>query len=33
MALAIEEAVRFAWNQDKVVIFDRGSGVSLRHGA
>lgn len=33
MALAIEEAVRFAWNQDKVVIFDRGSGISLRHGA
>ena len=29
--LAIDEAVRFAWNQDKVVLFDRASGVSLRH--
>jgi multiple sugar transport system ATP-binding protein len=32
-AVAIEDAVRFAWNQDKVVLFDRGTGVSLRHGA
>jgi len=23
--------VRFAWNPDKVVLFDKGSGVSLRH--
>ena len=29
--LAIEEAVRFAWNPDKVVLFDQASGVSLRH--
>ena len=27
----IEQPVRFAWNQDKVVLFDKGSGVSLRH--
>ncbi|BCH32230.1 ABC transporter ATP-binding protein [Mesorhizobium sp. L-8-10] len=31
--VAIEDAVRFAWNQDKVVLFDRGTGVSLRHRA
>ena len=29
--LAIEEAVRFAWNPEKVVLFDQKSGVSLRH--
>ncbi|RWC13565.1 MAG: ABC transporter ATP-binding protein [Mesorhizobium sp.] len=29
--IAIEQAVRFAWNPDKVVLFDKGSGVSLRH--
>ncbi|MBZ9862348.1 ABC transporter ATP-binding protein [Mesorhizobium sp. CA12] len=29
--VAIEEPVRFAWNPDKVVMFDKGSGVSLRH--
>jgi len=29
--LAIEEAVRFSWNPEKVVLFDGGSGVSLRH--
>ena len=29
--VAIEQAVRFAWNPDKVVLFDKGSGVSLRH--
>jgi multiple sugar transport system ATP-binding protein len=29
--VAIEQAVRFAWNPDKVVMFDKGSGVSLRH--
>jgi len=28
---AIEQSVRFAWNPDKVVLFDKGSGVSLRH--
>jgi multiple sugar transport system ATP-binding protein len=27
----IEQPVRFAWNPDKVVLFDKGSGVSLRH--
>ena len=30
-SVAIDEAVRFAWNQDKVILFDRASGVSLRH--
>ena len=29
--LAIEEAVRFSWNPQKVVLFDQASGVSLRH--
>ncbi|MBX3532616.1 MAG: ABC transporter ATP-binding protein, partial [Rhizobiaceae bacterium] len=32
-SLAIDDAVRFAWNPEKVVLFDRASGVSLRHGA
>src|SRR5262245_40319882 len=27
----IEDAVRFAWNEEKVVLFDQGTGVSLRH--
>ncbi|RWF97830.1 TOBE domain-containing protein, partial [Mesorhizobium sp.] len=30
-AVEIEQPVRFAWNADKVVLFDKGSGVSLRH--
>ena len=30
-ALAIEQPVRFAWNPDKVVLFDKASGLSLRH--
>lgn len=29
--LKVEDAVRFNWNPDKVVLFDGGSGVSLRH--
>jgi multiple sugar transport system ATP-binding protein len=29
--LAIDDAVRFAWKPEKVVLFDRASGVSLRH--
>lgn len=29
--VAIEQPVRFAWNPEKVVLFDKGSGVSLRH--
>ena len=29
--VAIEQPVRFAWNPEKVVMFDRDSGVSLRH--
>jgi multiple sugar transport system ATP-binding protein len=29
--VAIEQSVRFAWNPDKVVLFDKGSGISLRH--
>ncbi|WP_027054365.1 ABC transporter ATP-binding protein [Mesorhizobium erdmanii] len=31
--VAIEQPVRFAWNPDKVVLFDKGSGVSLRHAS
>jgi multiple sugar transport system ATP-binding protein len=31
-SVAIEDAVRFAWNENKVVLFDQGTGVSLRHG-
>lgn len=27
----IDDAVRFSWNPDKVVLFDGGNGVSLRH--
>ncbi|MDI7861642.1 ABC transporter ATP-binding protein [Rhizobiaceae bacterium n13] len=30
-SVAIEEAVRFAWNPSKVVLFDGASGISLRH--
>ncbi|PBC02137.1 ABC transporter ATP-binding protein [Mesorhizobium sp. WSM3860] len=30
-AVEIEQPVRFAWNADKVLLFDKGSGVSLRH--
>jgi multiple sugar transport system ATP-binding protein len=29
--LKLDEQVRFNWNPDKVVVFDGGSGVSLRH--
>src|SRR5262245_25626379 len=29
--VAIDDAVRFAWNENKVVLFDQGTGVSLRH--
>jgi multiple sugar transport system ATP-binding protein len=29
--VAFEEPVRFAWNPDKVVLFDGGSGISLKH--
>jgi len=29
--VAIEQEVRFGWNADKVALFDKGSGVSLRH--
>ena len=29
----IEQPVRFAWNPDKVVLFDKASGVSLQHSA
>ncbi|TPK23033.1 ABC transporter ATP-binding protein [Mesorhizobium sp. B2-5-9] len=31
--VAVEQPVRFAWNPDKVVLFDKGSGVSLRHAS
>lgn len=30
-AVALEDAVRFAWNEDKVVLFDKSTGVNLRH--
>jgi multiple sugar transport system ATP-binding protein len=30
-AVAFEDQVRFGWNPDKVVLFDGGSGDSLRH--
>jgi multiple sugar transport system ATP-binding protein len=29
--VGFEEPVRFAWNPDKVVLFDGGSGISLKH--
>ena len=29
--VAIEQPVRFAWNPEKVVLFDKGTGISLRH--
>ena len=29
--LQMEQAVRFSWNPAKVALFDRGTGVSLRH--
>ena len=29
--LAIEDAVRFSWNPEKVVLFDQKSGNSLKH--
>jgi multiple sugar transport system ATP-binding protein len=32
-AVTVDAPVRFGWNADKVALFDRGSGVSLRHGA
>lgn len=31
--LAIDQEVRFAWNARKVALFDRASGISLRHMA
>jgi multiple sugar transport system ATP-binding protein len=31
--VAIEESVRFAWNPNKVVLFDQASGLNLRHTA
>jgi len=31
--VAIDEPVRFAWNPEKVMLFDKASGVSLRHEA
>ncbi len=31
-SVTIEDAVRFAWNEKKVVLFDQQTGVSLRHG-
>ncbi len=31
--VALEEAVRFSWNPNKVVLFDQASGISLRHAS
>lgn len=31
--LAIDETVRFSWNPEKVILFDKTSGLSLRHSA
>jgi multiple sugar transport system ATP-binding protein len=31
--LAIDEAARFSWNPEKVILFDKTSGLSLRHSA
>jgi multiple sugar transport system ATP-binding protein len=31
--VAIDEQVRFAWNPEKVMLFDKASGISLRHSA
>ncbi|HWK68039.1 MAG TPA: ABC transporter ATP-binding protein [Rhizobiaceae bacterium] len=33
MRLEIEQPVRFGWNAEKVALFDRSSGVNLRHVA
>ena len=30
---AIDEEIRFAWDPEKVLLFDRASGVNLRHSA
>ncbi|WP_159591245.1 ABC transporter ATP-binding protein [Chelativorans xinjiangense] len=32
MNVAVDETVQFAWNPEKVVLFDDASGLSLRHG-
>lgn len=32
-SVTIEDSVRFGWNADKVALFDRGTGVSLRHAS
>ena len=29
--LAIDETVRFSWNPEKVILFDKSTGLSLRH--
>jgi multiple sugar transport system ATP-binding protein len=29
--VALEDVVRFAWDEQKVILFDKASGVSLRH--
>jgi multiple sugar transport system ATP-binding protein len=29
----VEEAVRFSWNPDKVMLFDARTGLNLRHQA
>jgi len=33
MNVDVEETVRFAWNPEKVVLFDGESGISLRHAS
>ncbi|PZN59472.1 MAG: ABC transporter ATP-binding protein [Proteobacteria bacterium] len=32
-AVAVDQSVRFGWNPEKVALFDKGSGLSLRHEA
>jgi multiple sugar transport system ATP-binding protein len=33
VSIAVEDAVRFGWNADKVIFFDRATGVNLAHKA
>ena len=29
--VGLDDTVRFAWDESKVILFDKASGVSLRH--
>ncbi len=33
MKLGIDDTVRFGWDPARVVLFDRATGISLRHAA